>query len=61
MINEKEFQCYSPALYLFLLGHKIQPVKTGTNRRTNLPYAIFKESDELHTALIGWRETNPNK
>lgn len=53
-MSEKEYVCYSPNLYLYLLASKFVPIRTGIHKITKKTYAVFAVDSELSTALDGW-------
>jgi hypothetical protein len=56
MKETQDFVCYSPPLFMYLLGKGIQGFSTGVHKETHKHYTVFKSSPELSQALTEWSE-----
>ena len=52
--KQERFFCYSPPLFLFLLGKNIKGTENGVNQRNGRHYTIFPMTDTLSKALKEW-------
>lgn len=58
--DPKLFECYSPALFLFLRAQGLVPTGSSVHRKTGNHFATFLRTEELSRALNEWRANRPN-
>ena len=60
-MEQKEYVCYSPSLFLYLHGKGVLPKKTGVHQITHKSYAVYDITNELSRFLTEWHDTKPIK